>query len=55
MGKTTFEKDEILNLINKHKDRWKSIKGNDQDVTHENFIDNVLWTLDMIACDFERA
>lgn len=55
MAKTTFEKSEILNMINEHKTRWTDIKGKDQDVTQENFIDNVLWTLDMIASDFERA
>ena len=55
MAKITYEKQEILDMIDAHRQRWNSIKGKEQDVTQENFIDNVLWALDMIASYFVRA
>ena len=45
---------DILNMLDSHKRKWEEIKGPDQDVTHENFIDNVLLVLDWVIKDIEK-
>ena len=53
--KRLFEREEILNILETQKTKWNDIKGKEQDTFHENFIDNVIWTLNMISEDFKRA
>lgn len=49
-----LNKKELLDLLSDKKNKWSELKGRDHDVTHENFIDNVLFTLGWIIRDIER-
>ena len=50
--------EKILEMLNSNKAKWESIKensrNNNQDVTHENFITDVLWTIDYIRNEIEK-
>ena len=47
MGKETIYKADLLKILNDNLDNWKKLKENQeeqpQDVTTENFIDNVIY------------
>lgn len=45
---------DVLKLITLKKNKWMDIKGQDQDVTQENFVDNVIWALDSVISDIEK-
>ena len=45
---------DVLKLITLKKNKWMEIKGQDQDVTQENFADNVIWALDSVISDIEK-
>lgn len=45
---------DVLKLITLKKNKWMEIKGQDQDVTQENFVDNVIWALDSVISDIEK-
>ena len=47
----TIRKDDIIKKLDMEKDKWKAIKGHDQDVTQENFIDNVILVYEWIISD----
>ena len=47
-------KSDVLKMLALQKNKWQEIKGNDQDVTVENFIDNVMLTLDWVISDIEK-
>lgn len=48
-----FKKD-VLQMLSLKKNQWMELKGKEQDVTHENFVDNVILTLTWIMNDIER-
>lgn len=50
----TIKKDDIIKRLDMEKDKWKAIKGHDQDVTQENFIDNVILVYEWIISDVLR-
>lgn len=45
---------EILKKLNLKKCRWLELKGQPQDVTTENFIDNVILAIDWLISDIEE-
>lgn len=47
-------KEDLLNILKAKKDAWRNLKGKEQDVTHENFIDNVLLALEWISDEVEN-
>lgn len=47
-------KQEILKKLSLDKCKWLEIKGKKQDVTHENFIDNVILVYDWIMSDIAK-
>lgn len=49
-----IKKGDILRMIDLHITRWSDLKGKEQDVTQENFIDNVLLVLEWIMNDIEK-
>ena len=51
-----IKKCDIIKRLDMEKDKWKAIKGHDrdQDVTHENFIDNVILIYEWVIRDVER-
>ena len=49
-GGNYYERNKLL----MEKNKWLAIKGHDQDVTQENFIDNVLMVYEWIISDVER-
>jgi len=48
------QRTEILELLNLKKYKWQELKGKPQDVTHEDFINNVIWTYNDIIRDIEN-
>ena len=47
----------ILDILNSNKAKWESLKTDSnscQDVTHENFITDVLWTIEYIRNEIEK-
>ena len=50
----TINKEDLLKKLDMEKDKWKAIKGHDQDVTQDNFIDNVILVYEWIISDVER-
>lgn len=48
------QKKEILEMLSLKKYKWSELKDKKQDVTQENFISNVIWTLDWIIGDIEK-
>lgn len=42
---------DILKLLDLKKNKWSALKGKEYDVTHENFIDDVLLVLDWVMDD----
>lgn len=53
MANEYIKKYDILNMLDLKKAKWSELKSNEQDVTHENFIDNVLLVLDWVMKDVE--
>jgi len=49
-----IKKNDLLKDFALQRDRWKQIKNKDQDVTQENFIDNVILVYEWIIGDLER-
>ena len=49
-----IKKNDLLKDFTLQRDRWKQIKNKDQDVTQENFIDNVILVYEWIIGDLER-
>ena len=50
----TIRKEYIISKLTMEKEKWMAIKGHDQDVTQDNFIDNVLLVYEWIISDVER-
>lgn len=54
----TIRKDELLKRLDMERDKWKAIKRHDQDgtqdVTHDNFIDNVILIYEWVISDIEK-
>lgn len=54
----TIRKDELLKRLDMERDKWKAIKRHDQDVsqdvTQDNFIDNVILIYEWVIKDVER-
>jgi len=54
----TINKDELLKKLDMERDKWKAIKRHDQDVsqdvTQENFIDNVILIYEWVIRDVEK-
>jgi len=54
----TIRKDELLKRLDMERDKWKAIKRHDQDVlqdvTHDNFIDNVILIYEWVIRDVEK-
>lgn len=46
-------KTDILKMLDLKKNKWSSLKGKEQDVTQENFVDNVILVLDWVIDDVE--
>ena len=49
-----IRKDELLKRLDMERDKWKAIKGREQDVTQENFIDNIILIYEWVISDIER-
>jgi len=47
-------KKEVLEMLSLKKNQWMELKGKEQDLTHENFVDNVILTINWIMSDIER-
>ena len=54
MKNNTISKDQLIGMLSLKSEQWKELKGQHQDVTHENFIDNVLLVYEWIIRDIER-
>ena len=52
--KNTLEKSDIIKMLDTNASKWRELKGREQDVTHENFIDNVILVYEWIIRDVER-
>lgn len=50
----TIRKGDIVSKLIMEREKWMAIKGHDQDVTQDNFIDNVLLVYEWIISDVER-
>ena len=50
----TIRKEELVSKLLMEKNKWLAIKGHDQDVTQDNFIDNVLLVYEWIISDIEK-
>ena len=52
----TIRKNDLIKRLDMEKDKWKAIKGHNQnqDVTQENFIDNVILIYEWIIKDVEK-
>lgn len=50
----TIRKDDLIKKLDMEKDKWLAIKGHDQNVTQENFIDNVILVYEWIISDVIR-
>ena len=50
----TIEKDDLLKLLSLQSNQWKELRGQFQDVTQENFIDNVILVLSWVMRDVEK-
>ena len=54
----TIRKDELLKRLDMEREKWKAIKRHDQDVsqdvTQENFIDNVILIYEWVIKDVEK-
>jgi len=48
-----FKKD-VLQMLSLKKNKWMELKGKEQDVTQENFVDSVILTIGWIMNDIER-
>ena len=48
-----FKKD-VLQMLSLKKNKWMELKGKEQDVTQENFVDSVILTIGWIINDIER-
>jgi len=53
MENTNIKKTDLLKYFSLKKNKWLEIKGRDHDVTHENFISDVIWVLDWVMNDIE--
>jgi hypothetical protein len=47
-------KTDILKMLDLKKNKWSELKGKGHDVTHENFIEDVLLVLDWLIYDVEN-
>ena len=47
-------KQEVLEMLSLKKAKWLELKGKEQDVTQENFVDSVLITLDWVMRDISN-
>jgi len=47
-------KKEVLEMLSLNKCKWMELKGKDQDVTQENFVDTVILVFDWIIADVEK-
>ena len=52
----TIRKCDIIKRLDMERDKWKAIKGHDngQDVTQENFIDNVILVYEWLIDDIQK-
>ena len=49
-----IKKSDILKMLDLKKSQWLELKGKNHDVTHENFIEDVILTLDWVILDVEK-
>ena len=49
-----LKRTDILKKLDLKKCKWKELKGQPQDVTTENFIDNVILAIDWLIGDIEK-
>ena len=49
-----LKKTDILTMLDLNKSKWLEIKGNEQDITRKNFIDNVILVYEWIIGDVEK-
>ena len=54
MENTYILKSDILRMIGLKINKWSELKGEPQDVTQENFIDNVILALQWVMSDVEQ-
>jgi hypothetical protein len=50
----TIKKEVIISRLLMEKEKWMAIKGHSQDVTQDNFVDNVLLVYEWIISDVEK-
>lgn len=49
-----ISKDAIINMLTKKRDDWESLKGKDQDMMHENFVCDIILSINWIIADINR-
>ena len=47
-------KEDILKTLTLKKSKWSELKGKHQDITQENFIDNVILTINWLIDEIEK-
>ena len=54
MAEEYILKTDLLKMLALKKSKWCDMKGQHQDVTHENFIDDIILAFDWIINDVEN-
>lgn len=54
MKEMNLNKTDILEKLSLSINKWKSLKNEKQDVTHENFIDDVILVYQWVMADIEK-
>ena len=49
-----INREDLLEMLNEKKNMWRSLKKEGQDVTHENFIDDVVLALEWVIDGVEK-
>ena len=49
-----LNKNEVLRMLDLNITKWTDLKGKEQDVTHENFIDDVILVYRWVLNDIEK-
>ena len=52
--KEYISKDQLVTILEEKKAKWDSLKGKEQDVSHENFICDIILSIDWLISDINR-
>lgn len=50
-----MKKKDILKMLDLKKNKWNALRNKEQNVTHENFVEDVVLVLDWIMRDIENC